>query len=64
MLVGLLHVIVGTVLSPINFPKAIDQYSTGTVAITVFVVVLITETPLLFELATYTFDPSGVTATP
>jgi hypothetical protein len=35
-----------------------------TVAITVLVAVLITETELDWEFATYTRDPSGVNATP
>jgi hypothetical protein len=37
---------------------------TGTEAVTVFVAVSITETLLSYLLLTYTFAPSGVTATP
>ena len=43
-------------------PKGVSP--TGTVAVTLFVVVSITETLFLPELVTYTFVPSGVTATP
>jgi len=39
-------------------------FPTGTVAVTVLVVVSITEVVLLSKFATYTFVPSGVTATP
>jgi hypothetical protein len=47
-----------------NFPKARGLLPTATVAVTVLVAVLMTETVLLLEFATYILVPSGVIPTP
>src|SRR5438309_1146046 len=47
-----------------KLPKATGPCPTGTVATTVFVAVPITDMELSLLFATYTRDPSGLTATP
>src|SRR5450759_3255335 len=48
----------------INCPKAEGTFPTFAVSVTVFVAVSIIDTVSLFQFATYTLFPSGVTETP
>ena len=49
---------------PMKFPNATASFPTGTVAVTVLVAVLITETLLPLWFAAYTSVPAGFTAIP
>ena len=54
----------GAAIPPMNWPKELGLVPTATVAMTVLVAVLITETLLLPRFGIYTLAPLGVTATP